>query len=572
MPRIPSIFLILLGLMTSLSWGQNTLSNGLIAHYPFDGNAHDASGNGNHGTVNGAVLIEDRFGNPNQAYFLDGIDDFIELHPQSDDFKPPLPVSITAWISLSDQEFNNIFRNDYIDGKYHGVALSTSQGYTMAHFGDGGPAGRQFRRSKKGTKLLAIDQWLHLAVVIRGAMDMDIYVNGRQDCGIYSGTGLGLAYSEDNNGRIGVGPSGPIHFFHGKLDDIRFYNRELTKAEIKSLAGRQPETMSICQGASIQLDPGDEHVRFWSGPNLSCSQCQSPYASPNQSSNYWALVENSAGCQDTIFKTITVTHCEVSPCDSLLVIPNDTLIICKGNAIELDAGEGEVLAWSGEHLSCTTCQNPMAMPKVPTVYQAVIIGSENCLDTVYRTIFPFDCQADICDPLSLQANFHHLTDGLTVFVTDASTGSGIDAIKWNFYQDKWLSDLPGSSANFTFPEPGLYEICQEVSSEQSLAGNCRDTFCIQVPIRSSRREHTLTDEVWSAFPTSFDDELIVELPIDLGASFASVFDIRGRMLVDEQQLDGTLLVLQTTTWAEGIYLVRLRAGERIGWKRVVKPY
>ena len=38
------------------------LNHGLVAWYPFDGNASDMSGNGNHGTVNGATLSTDRHG------------------------------------------------------------------------------------------------------------------------------------------------------------------------------------------------------------------------------------------------------------------------------------------------------------------------------------------------------------------------------------------------------------------------------------------------------------------------------------------------------------------------------
>jgi hypothetical protein len=44
------------------------LDDGLVAHYPFNGNANDESGNGNHGTVHGAVLTQDRFGNASSAY------------------------------------------------------------------------------------------------------------------------------------------------------------------------------------------------------------------------------------------------------------------------------------------------------------------------------------------------------------------------------------------------------------------------------------------------------------------------------------------------------------------------
>ncbi len=40
----------------------------LIVYYPFNGNADDASGNGNHAIVYGAALTTDRFGKSNSAY------------------------------------------------------------------------------------------------------------------------------------------------------------------------------------------------------------------------------------------------------------------------------------------------------------------------------------------------------------------------------------------------------------------------------------------------------------------------------------------------------------------------
>ena len=55
------------------------LDDGLVAYYPFSGNANDASGNGNHGTVDGATLTTGRSGYSNCAYHFDGQDDFIEV-------------------------------------------------------------------------------------------------------------------------------------------------------------------------------------------------------------------------------------------------------------------------------------------------------------------------------------------------------------------------------------------------------------------------------------------------------------------------------------------------------------
>jgi len=53
------------------------LSDGLIAYYPFNGNANDEAGYGYHGIVYGATPTLDRFGNFSAAYYFDGIEDFI---------------------------------------------------------------------------------------------------------------------------------------------------------------------------------------------------------------------------------------------------------------------------------------------------------------------------------------------------------------------------------------------------------------------------------------------------------------------------------------------------------------
>ena len=65
-----SVF-IFLNVLYSPLWAQIP-SNGLVAWYPFNGNANDESGNGNHGVVNGAYLIADRLGNSSLAYRFDG--------------------------------------------------------------------------------------------------------------------------------------------------------------------------------------------------------------------------------------------------------------------------------------------------------------------------------------------------------------------------------------------------------------------------------------------------------------------------------------------------------------------
>jgi len=57
--------------VNALSGGIPT--SGLVAWYPFNGNANDESGNGNNGTNNGAMLTSDKFENHNKAYLFNGL-------------------------------------------------------------------------------------------------------------------------------------------------------------------------------------------------------------------------------------------------------------------------------------------------------------------------------------------------------------------------------------------------------------------------------------------------------------------------------------------------------------------
>ena len=77
-------------------------TDGLIAYYPFNGNANDESGNSNNGTVNGATLTSDRNGNANSAYSFDGINDYIEIN---NPFYNNDEITFTAWFFLNEIKY-----------------------------------------------------------------------------------------------------------------------------------------------------------------------------------------------------------------------------------------------------------------------------------------------------------------------------------------------------------------------------------------------------------------------------------------------------------------------------------
>lgn len=305
---------------------QINLQDSLIAHYTFDNTSLDATANANHGTLMGAVYSQDRFGNATGAVFLDGFNDYILLQPNQK-FKPPLPVTISSWVNISDTNPNLVFWNDWEVDLYHGVWLNIVNGIISAAYGDGNAIGPQSRRSKRGTTVLQTNTWYHLAVIIRGAGDMEIFVNGRNDCGTYSGSGGTLDYS-NSPGRIGeidpLASSGSTHdFFHGSIDDIRFYNRELSKEEIEFLAESNfTDTVvtSICLGDNVTLSPPAGYNSYsWSpSAGLSCSNCQNPVASPTQSGVYSVVMIKQGGCRDTLYFDVKVEPC-CSPFDFQLI-------------------------------------------------------------------------------------------------------------------------------------------------------------------------------------------------------------------------------------------------------------
>ena len=76
---------------------QKILKEGLVAYYPLDGNANDASGNGNDGSVVGAKPCKDRFGKGNAALSFNGVGNQISF--KSVPLKKLDNWSLSAWIN-----------------------------------------------------------------------------------------------------------------------------------------------------------------------------------------------------------------------------------------------------------------------------------------------------------------------------------------------------------------------------------------------------------------------------------------------------------------------------------------
>jgi concanavalin A-like lectin/glucanase superfamily protein len=220
-----------------VTWGPpNVQDSSMILYLPFNGNANDASDYGNDGLVFGAQLTDDRNGNPNSAYLFDGYNDYIEIEHNAM-LKPSLPITISMWINAENRKGNS-FTTNFHNTNYYGVFLGVAPTLNEINlsFCDGGAIGPSSRRTKH-ISFNTPNVWFHFVGIIRGEMDIDMYINGINAGGTYSGSGGSIEYDNGpiNIGRYDSAQNGPESYYSGKLDEIIMFNKALTEQEVQVL-------------------------------------------------------------------------------------------------------------------------------------------------------------------------------------------------------------------------------------------------------------------------------------------------------------------------------------------------
>ena len=201
--------------------------------WPFSGNANDASGNGNNGTVNGATLSADRFGYNNSSYQLDGISNLINLNTLL-----PSKFSISIWVQIKNFKSYSGLGSQIIGTYNNNVAPS---GFVCGTNGNPSLFGQHWASlwnpnnnypTVISNDSLKVDVWKNLIATYDGT-DLKYYSNG-------SFAGSVKANYIANSRPIFVGAreflnAGPSFFLNAKVDDIGVWNRALTQQEISNL-------------------------------------------------------------------------------------------------------------------------------------------------------------------------------------------------------------------------------------------------------------------------------------------------------------------------------------------------
>jgi trimeric autotransporter adhesin len=152
-------------------------SNGLVASYPFDGDAGDNSGNAHNGTVVGATLTTGRNGEQKSAYLFDGVDDYISVADA-----PLLRISgqitMSAWINAAEGvlPFAGIICKAEPREPRHGYIMCIDdQGNAMAgvYYDHSTGVGSSVSSEENMTD----SNWHHIAATYNG-IELKLYING----------------------------------------------------------------------------------------------------------------------------------------------------------------------------------------------------------------------------------------------------------------------------------------------------------------------------------------------------------------------------------------------------------
>ena len=282
-------------------------ANGLVGWWPFNGNANDESGTGNNGTVNGASLTQDRFGNANMAYSFDGVDDYFDVGiSQMDSF------TVSIWIKDNSFSPTGIIwqhKNNCVRGG--GFMLMQINGkiriYTY-NCGECSPGSCNNIVDQSNLYSLNVNEWYHILLTKSNSGQLKLYVNSNQ---IYqlTNTITNLNYGVQPFS-IGKWHDVPDLFFtNADKDDLGIWNRVLSPCEIQDLYHAHLGSQAISAGADQSICSGDQVTLSGAGGSnyqWNNNVVNGQAFTPNQSANYVVNGTDSLGCQGTDTVVVTV--------------------------------------------------------------------------------------------------------------------------------------------------------------------------------------------------------------------------------------------------------------------------
>lgn len=208
-----------------------TVHPALIAHYAFNGNAGDSSGNANHAIVVDGAPNFGAGGNHGTAMDLNGSSQSVLLPANL--FASVTNFTIALWVNWDGGgTWQRIF--DFGNDTIQNMFLTPSSGSGTLRFAittNGGGAEQQLN-----APALPTGQWRHVAVT-RNGNTARLYVNGV----VADTQTISIAPASFNPALNYLGKSQyPDPLFNGRLDELFLYNYALSDTEVMKLMNHQP--------------------------------------------------------------------------------------------------------------------------------------------------------------------------------------------------------------------------------------------------------------------------------------------------------------------------------------------
>ncbi|MCX2742676.1 LamG domain-containing protein [Mangrovivirga sp. M17] len=194
--------------------------DGLVAFYPFNGNANDESGVGDSanaifsGTPNPAVLTTDRFGNPNSAYQIEQ-DNSIEVL-DSEKIRVLGDFAFSAWVKLSTSGY-------IIDTSRHYLEFDQSTNEIIVRISEDATNSIYLKKviANPGEWHFICATWDETNQIGKLYIDGQLEAQENPSLNVINTTGDAMYFGDYN--------------FSGIIDDIAIYNEALTSPEVESL-------------------------------------------------------------------------------------------------------------------------------------------------------------------------------------------------------------------------------------------------------------------------------------------------------------------------------------------------
>jgi hypothetical protein len=261
------VFIAVLSAINAQNVPSYVPKTGLVGWWPFNGNANDESGNGNHGVVNGVTLSVDRSGKSNGAYQF-GTNKWIAVN-DNPSFRPST-ITLAAWVKIDGaaNQYPIFYKGQYEVYSFEANALRIKQNSQCASYMGWGWVPLD---TYKNNYTYDYEKW-HFVVGCFDGSSVKLYIDNIlvQDFKTTIST-IDNCSNVGEGFKIGRYHNSSTSFFNGKIDDFAVWNRALTQEEITNLYRGTTCTTPLAtitpKGATSFISGGSTELTATTGTN-----------------------------------------------------------------------------------------------------------------------------------------------------------------------------------------------------------------------------------------------------------------------------------------------------------------